>query len=338
MTLGCGSPVAQPTPSPARGPTTTTIPTTLASSTTSPVPTPTPTPAPSPTPTPIVLSRYPFAVMVDNLAEARPHVGLDRADMVYEAPAEAGIPRLMPVYLRDGVEIELIGPVRSARHYFVYLANEYRAALVHVGASPQGFVALSETGLPDVDESRGSGAFARDPHRFAPHDAFVNSAGIRSELQQRGVTLAPSTAGLSFGTSRPGPQPATHVRIAYPGGDRYVVEYDYDAASKTYLRSMDGSPHQDGASGQRYAARSVIVQNVYVTPIPGDDAGRVDVQLVGNGRGTLFLDGTQVSLTWSKANIRTATQFRRADGAPFVLPGGQVWIQLVPTESEVSVS
>jgi len=88
---------------------------------------------------------YPFAVMIDNIKEARPHFGLADADVVYEAPAEAGIPRLMPIYLRAGGEASSIGPVRSTRHYFVYLANEYRTPLVHIGASPQGFDALSAT-------------------------------------------------------------------------------------------------------------------------------------------------------------------------------------------------
>ena len=31
----------------------------------------------------------------------------------------------MPIFLRAGGEASSIGPVRSTRHYFVYLANEY---------------------------------------------------------------------------------------------------------------------------------------------------------------------------------------------------------------------
>ena len=109
----------------------------------------------------IDFDQYPFAAMIDNIAAARPQFGLDGADVVYEAPAEGGIPRLMPVYLRSGVDVRSIGPVRSARDYFVDLANEYRVALVHIGASPQGFDALHATGLPDLDEQRGDRGFTR---------------------------------------------------------------------------------------------------------------------------------------------------------------------------------
>jgi hypothetical protein len=281
---------------------------------------------------------YPFAVMIDNIKEARPHFGLAAADVVYEAPAEAGIPRLMPIFLRAGGEAQSIGPVRSTRHYFVYLANEYRAPLVHIGASPQGFDALSATGLPDVDEARGDGGFYRDPHLQAPHNAFVSTQAIRDVLRQRGGPIKATLGPLAFGTYTPGQEPATTVKIPYPGPEGYSVEYDYDADQKLYGRIMDGLPHRDGSTGDQYTATSIVVEFADVEMIPNDDAGRVDVGLVGSGKGVLIAEGTQVPLQWSRASVRAATQFKRADGAPFMLPTGQVWIQIVPLETKLSVS
>jgi hypothetical protein len=281
---------------------------------------------------------YPFAVMIDNIAEARPHFGLAGADVVYEAPAEAGIPRLMPIYLRAGGEVDRIGPVRSTRHYFVYLANEYRAPLVHIGASPQGYDALSATGLPTVDEARGDVGFFRDSHRLAPHNAFVTTTSIRDVLRKRGGPLKTTTGPLAFGAYRPGPEPATTIKSPYPGPEGYSVEYDYDSGQKLYKRTMDGQPHTDGSTGNQYAASSVVVQFADVEPIPRDTAGRIDVGLVGSGKGVLMAEGTSVPLQWSRASVREPTQFRRADGAPFVLPNGQVWIQIVPLQTQLSVS
>ena len=101
---------------------------------------------------------------------------------------------------------------------------------------------------------------------------------------------------------------------------------------------MDGQPHKDGSTGQQNTATSIVVEFVDVQLIPNDDAGRVDVALVGSGKGVLIADGTQVPLQWSRASVRVATQFKRADGAPFVVPNGQVWIQIVPLETQLSVS
>jgi Protein of unknown function (DUF3048) N-terminal domain/Protein of unknown function (DUF3048) C-terminal domain len=284
------------------------------------------------------LDDLPFAVIVDNIAEARPHFGLANADVVYEAPAEAGIPRLMPIFLRSGGQADRVGPVRSARHYFIYLANEYHVPLVHIGASPQGFDALSATGLPDVDEARGDAGFVRDPNRQAPHNAFVSTTSIRDVLRQRGRPIKATLGPLDFGAYTPGQQPATTVKIPYPGPEGYSVQYDYDASTRLYKRIMDGQPHKDGTTGQQYSASSIVIQYADVEPIPHDDAGRVDVGLVGSGKGLLVADGTQVPLQWSRASVREPTQFKRGDGAPFVLPSGQVWIQIVPLETQVSAT
>jgi hypothetical protein len=302
-----------------------------------------PSPSPSPTPLavderPLALDSYPFAVMIDNIAAARPQFGLADADLVYEAPAEAGIPRLMPIFLRAGTQVDRIGPVRSARHYFVSVAHEYGTPLVHIGASPQGFAALRATGLPDVDEQRGDGGFVRDPRRRAPHNAFVSTASIRAVLAQRGVAIDASQGPLVFGTYADGPQPATTIRIPYPGPEGYTVEYDYDPDQQLYTRSMDGRPHTDGATGQQYTARSIVIQFADVESIPNDPEGRVDVALIGSGTGILVAEGTQVPVQWSRASVQDVTQFQREDGAPFALPDGQVWIQIVPLETNLSIS
>ncbi len=294
-----------------------------------------PVASPSPSAGPALSSRA-FAVMLDNSPEARPQSGVDVADVVYEAPAEAGIPRLMALYLRDQ-QAERIRPVRSARHYFVDLAAEYHVALVHIGASPQGFQALQETGLPRLDEAQGDAVFTRDPSRQAPHNAYVSTASVRGELQRRGTRVETTMAGLAFGAFQPGGQAATRVQLTYPLSG-FSARYDYDAGSHTYQRSQDGQPHADGASQRRYAPHAVIVQQVQVTPIPNDDAGRVDIALVDSGSGLLLAEGTQVPLQWSQANTRDPTRFARRDGAPFVLPTGQVWAELVPIDGQLAVS
>jgi len=332
------APAAQsPSPKPAASP----LPSPSPGVSASPSPSPSPSPGPSPVPAAAQqpqLDEYPFSVMIDNIAEARPHFGLGEADVVYEAPAEGGIPRLMPVYLRAGTTVDRIGPVRSIRHYFVYIANEFRAPMVHIGSSPQGFDALAATGLANIDEQRGDAGFLRDPTRRAPHNAFVTTDSVREVLRQRGGPIRASAGTLNFGLYRPGGEPAVNIRIDYPGGERYSVAYAFDADSKRYTRVMDGRPHLDGVTSQQYAATSIVVQFAPVVPIPNDSAFRVDVALVGSGRGVLIAEGTQVPLQWTRASVREATQFVRSDGAPFSLPNGQVWIQIVPVEARVEIS
>jgi len=83
-------------------------------------------------------TRRPLLVMIENHLEARPQSGLGNADIIYEAVAEGGITRFMAVFYCDAIARErIIGPVRSARTYFVDWASEYAAnpLYVHVGGA-----------------------------------------------------------------------------------------------------------------------------------------------------------------------------------------------------------
>src|SRR5438874_3556687 len=60
-----------------------------------------------------VPDRPALAIKVENLPEARPQAGLERADIVYEEPVEGGITRFIAVYQCH--DANRVGPVRSGR-------------------------------------------------------------------------------------------------------------------------------------------------------------------------------------------------------------------------------
>ena len=75
-----------------------------------------------------------MAVMVDNLVEARPSAGLNAASIVWESLVEGGVTRFLAVYsMANNVTI---GPVRSARDYFLPWVKEVDAVYAHSGGSP----------------------------------------------------------------------------------------------------------------------------------------------------------------------------------------------------------
>jgi hypothetical protein len=78
-------------------------------------------------------NKKPIAVMVNNYDVARPSAGLSQADVVYEVVAEAGITRIMPIFLSRIPES--VSSIRSARYYFVELASAYHAHYIHWGAA-----------------------------------------------------------------------------------------------------------------------------------------------------------------------------------------------------------
>ena len=77
----------------------------------------------------------PLGVMIENHLEARPQSGISFADIVYEAVAEGGITRFLNIFYCQDAEV--VGPVRSARTYYVDFLSEYGPfpLYAHVGGA-----------------------------------------------------------------------------------------------------------------------------------------------------------------------------------------------------------
>ena len=82
--------------------------------------------------------RRPMGVMIENHLDSRPQSGLSKADVVYEAIAEGGISRFLAMFYCDAAAEDVrIGPIRSARVYFIDWVSEYaeEPLYVHFGGA-----------------------------------------------------------------------------------------------------------------------------------------------------------------------------------------------------------
>lgn len=74
--------------------------------------------------------------MLDNHDDARPQAQISKADIIYEYRVEGEFTRYMALFQSNFPEN--VGPVRSARPYFVQTAKEYNAIYAHWGGSVAG--------------------------------------------------------------------------------------------------------------------------------------------------------------------------------------------------------
>jgi len=339
---------APPSPTPAPRPTATaTIPPTP-----SPYPSPTASPAPTPAPTaeetatpqaedatPGLLAADaallpPLAVVVENHPDARPQTGLDHADVVYETLAEGGVSRFLALFLTGDAPV--VGPVRSLRHYFAFIAAEYGADVVHIGASPAGFAWRDALGLGKLDESASDPGVWRSRARTAPHNAYTSTFDDRADLAARGNQQGGRWGPIGVDPRAPlGAEPAPAVTIRFTPW-QYAVAYAWDEAAGVYTRSMDGAVHRDAVDGASLGGPSVIVQFADIAPIPNDNKARVDIDLAGaGGRLLLFSRGTVQEGSWEKDAPDAPTRWLDAEGAPLRLSPGQLWVEIVPLTASV---
>ncbi len=307
-------------------------------------PTVSPTPLLVPAPldgllvTPEQAARHPIAVMVDDLAPARPQSGFSGASVVWQAPAEGGIPRYMMVFGETGPES--VGPIRSARYYYIAWAAEWDAMYVHVGGSPQALATLVAQGngqlVYNADQFRyGNTYMWRITTRFAPHNVYTDGRHLRELAGVVGAKDAPASSPPApvwqFAPDAPmASRPlGGKIEIDYPEN---VIKYAYDRASNTYLRTVTSEGvEKDAATGQRVAPKNVVIMEMHFGPLNDGEPQkhRLEAQVVGSGPAWIATNGRTIKGTWSKASLTAPTLFYGPDGQPVTLTAGQTFVQVI---------
>ncbi len=347
-----GSPIALASPSPTAAPMRTPSPSPTAIPTPTPVPTPSPSPTPEPTPTPVpapltgrmvppaVAIRHPIAVMIDDLGPARPQSGFNSAAVVWQAPAEGGIPRYMMIF-QDQVPRD-VGPVRSARHYYIAWAAEWRAVYVHAGGSPLALQTLRQKGagqlVYNADQFRYGSPFRRISTRYAPHNLYTDGKNLRRLANRVGAKDGPMEPAWMFAPDAPLAQRPVggRIQVSYPANR---IKYTYDRKSNSYYRSVSREDKQvDAATDKRVHPKNVVVMLMRFGPLnDGSPKSRLEADVVGKGRAWIATNGKTIVGTWRKKSLTAPTQFFDAAGHQVTLTVGQTFIQVMPLGSSVIV-
>ena len=274
------------------------------------------------------------AVMVENSLAARPQSGLSQAGVVFEALAEGGVTRFMALY-QDTTPTN-VGPIRSARPYFIEWAMGFDAAYAHVGGSPVALSDIKAWNVQDLNQFYYGGYYHRISSRLAPHNVYT---GINT-LNQLESKLGYSSfyTGFTRGKATPSTNP-TVTNISLYLSDRYYnPSYTYDATTNSYNRSEYGTPQVDANTGKQLSPKVVIAMVVPYSRGSLDSTGAYysDYAVTGSGNAYVFQNGTLTVGTWNKPSRTGSLSFSAANGQPLPLDPGQTWITAVANTNEVS--
>lgn len=274
-------------------------------------------------------NRRTVLAVINNHPDARPQTGLTEADIVFEMIAEYEITRFLALYQSDFPEA--IGPIRSARDYFVELAEAYDAFFVAHGYSPDAH-AMLESGVVDhVNGIQHDGTlFQRSTDRVAPHNSYISTDNLGKAMETtQAFTEYGGKSPYHFYDSAENAklnEQALSVTVEYGTNELFFSEYTYDSQSHLYSRSSGGLPTTDKES-----LESVEVSNVLVFEAPHrtiDTEGRQSIELANGGAALLFQGGGVREIEWSS---HSGMLVPTADGEPVKLMPGKTWIHIVPT-------
>jgi hypothetical protein len=261
-------------------------------------------------------TRPAVVVKIPNDPNARPHTGIERADVVYEQETEGGVTRFAAVFQSDHPDV--VGNVRSGRAVDVHLVAPYRGVMVYSGARASVQAEIDAAGLTRVTE--GGPGFYRDGSRRAPHNLYSRLPEAAASRDAAPAAAAP----WRFDAQPPEGGRAVTGRVSVPVSRSAIAGWDYDEDAGLFRRLQNGVPHTvtgDGAIG----AANVVVLDV---PVTGRDSHGAPVYVPqGSGDALLLRDGRAFDVGWSKAS--RDEQLDLVDGADeAMLAPGPTWVVL----------
>lgn len=280
--------------------------------------------------------------MINNIDVAMPQSGLSYADIMYECVVEGGITRLMGIF-QDYKDIPKLGPVRSARHYYVDYSNEYDAIYAHFGQTKY---AVSEMEALHTNELSGLSAlggvvYYRDNSRVAPHNAYTDGKkivkGIKKAKFEKKNTMTEPRFTFNMEQEELTAEDAKNAPVVKLTFNAYSHPYfEYHKKDGLYYRFQYGTKHIDDQTGKQLAYENIIIQFAGYSNI--DKKGYQDLALVSSGDGYYITEGKRVPITWEKNSKSEFTNFYTADGNALKVNPGKTWITVFPDNNKKGVS
>ena len=270
-----------------------------------------------------------ISVMVNNHPAARPQSGIQKADIIIEMLAEGNVTRFLAIFQSE--QPEKIGPVRSARDYYVELAKGYDSLFVAHGYSESARVMLEKGYVDSINGMQYDGTlFERASFRKAPHNSYIKYENILKGAEQNKFDMKEAPKALTFLTEEEAKNisgtPATQISVNYYDAI-FNSKFEYDPASGKYKRINNGAETVDYDSKE-----PVLVDNVFVLETKHSvvsDVGHRDIDLTSGGRAFLFQKGQMLEVEWKNDEGRIVPY---ANGKSVGFVPGKTWINIIPTD------
>lgn len=253
--------------------------------------------------------------------------------MIFEMPVEGGLTRFTAIFL--GNRPGAVGPVRSMRPVDADLLAAFRPVLVSTGG--QRFVRREVVAAGIVEITTDS-----DPDLFRvlerpPPNNLVASIPRVGEIATGGP---PRTAPFPFGGSGTEGEEARSVRIPFSS----ITDVTWTWDSGRYVRTLNRQPSEvlpsEGANPESFTADTILVLQVAqrsagYTDVAGADVPTFDV--IGFGRFFMFDGGRFVEGEWRRSSQQEGYRLIGLDGDSIRLPGGRLFVEIVPRSVPIEV-
>ena len=279
----------------------------------------------------------PIAVMIDNHNGAWPQAGIQDAYMVYEIIVEGSETRLIALF--KGQDTKNIGPVRSARHYFLDYAMENDATYAHFGQSPQAKSDLKKFDIDDINGIAEDGTtFWRVNTKSAPHNSITSIKNlVKSAENKKYKTKSTEKSILNYQTDEVNLENGKLIKsVTIPHSSLQKVKYVYDEGNKVFERYARNVAQKDLNTGKVITTKNIIITfaDNYTLDDP-ENKGRQGLKNIGTFDGYYITNGRAIKIKCIKDSRSSKTKYQDLDGNEIKVNDGNTFVNICSTNTKV---
>ena len=296
----------------------------------------------------------PIACMIDNHSDAWPQFSINDAYIVYEIIVEGGETRLMALF--KGKDLSQIGPMRSARHYFLDYALENDAIYAHIGWSPQAQSDIRSLGVNNINgidydtgKAYTEGAIfwrisktANKTYKI-PHNSITSTAALMQTAEQKGYrTTSDKESVLNYVADpimlddKADAIAATDITI--PFSTLQKVNFKYNAETQNYTRYARNEVQTDATTSENITTKNIIITFARnYTMQDTENKGRQDLENTGTKDGYYITNGKAIPITCTKESRSSQTVYKDLEGNEIKVNDGNTFIEICPIDAEVVI-
>ncbi|MGI6085310.1 MAG: DUF3048 domain-containing protein [Acetivibrionales bacterium] len=287
-------------------------------------------------------SMRPVAAMIDNQGDrVLPQGGISQAQIIYEILVEYNITRYMAVFW--GTLPDMVGPIRSSRHYFLDYVLEHDAIYNHAGGSTYAYKDIPKLKIQNIDyQVHGSAFWDLTTDKSNWQDSYTSRERIEKFIADKKYRTEsqkafPFTYHDQFMVPENGTQ-AEDISIKFDTSKGSSnCGFVYNPGTRLYDRFRMGKPHMERNTNEQVKTTNIIVIQISSPLIKGDTYGRRNLNNIGSGDGYYITGGKAIPIKWEKTARAEQTKYTTEDGKPLVLNRGQTWIEIVQKLEYVTI-
>ena len=284
--------------------------------------------------------KRPVAIMINNYKVSLPQRGISKASIIYEVLAEGGITRLMAVF-PDVNKIPDVGSVRSARHYYLSLANAHNSIFVHFGGSSYVLDYIKNNNIKTINFLNTAGSY-RDQNRVGKipieHTAFTSGDRLVKSIESKKIdTSAKLKDAYKFGDNSAVLATGNAANnITVPFSSYTKATFTYNTESGKYEKGQFGGAHIDESTGKAIDFTNVFLLKTSISLMNSNSKSNyIDVKLT-SGSGYYACDGKIIPINWSKNGFDGEMKYYTADGKELTVKAGKSYVGVVPDSANIT--